>query len=90
MLPVSEVILAQRSSAQDKWILYDIYKMAPNHKLEVHLFGWIEVAQQTFKQFEIIEEYFRTLARRDMEGLKLLCGSTVIQTQVFVPVLNVF
>lgn len=80
MLPISQVMLTRHNAQENKWILYDIYKIAPGHKLEISYFGWINTANTNDKhqtQYETTEEHFETFTRKDLKGLKLLCGSTV-------------
>lgn len=83
MLPNSEVVLVRFDAQENKWTLYDVYKVAPNHPLKVSVLGWIN--GQTNGQngcaqngLRLNEEYAgKTKARKNLQGLRLRCGSHV-------------
>lgn len=83
ILPNSEVVLVHFDAPENKWILYDVYKVAPNHPLKWSVLGWIN--DQTNGQnscaqnaLRLNEEYeSKTKARKNLQGLRLRCGSHV-------------
>lgn len=83
MLPNSEVVLAQFNTQENKWTLYDVYKVAPNQPLVVSVLGWIndQTNVQNFTAhygLRLNEETFRTAhARKNLQGIHLRCGSCV-------------
>lgn len=86
MLPNSDVILARFDAQENKWTLYDVYKVAPNHPLRVSVFGWID--DQTngknccasnglrFSE-EFVGKMTRAKNRKNLQGIRLRCGSHV-------------
>ncbi|XP_055325383.1 glutamate receptor ionotropic, kainate 2-like [Sitodiplosis mosellana] len=88
ILPNSEVVLTRFDAQENKWTLYDVYKVAPNHPLRVSVLGSIN--GQTNGQnscapngWRLNEEFdgkkAKTKVRKNLQGLRLRCGSYVTE-----------
>lgn len=90
MLPISEAIFAKSygnvSNTDIDWILFDVYKIAPNFPLEVSIYGHVfaenilkdgenTTSQIVFSQrFKLADKFLSKSTRDDLKGLKLTCG----------------
>lgn len=83
MLPISEAIFAKkfhRSNSDIDWILFDVYKIAPDYPLEVSVYGYtFDVSTMPFHgdRIEITEKFRSKSARDNLKGLTLTCGLVV-------------
>lgn len=81
-LPNSETILARLDSQENKWTLYDVYKVAPNHQLEMCVFGWIngwanDENSTAQNEWQSRAEFSKMKSRKNLNGIHLRCGSFV-------------
>lgn len=92
MLPISEAMFAKKfqttgTDSNIDWILFDVYKIAPDFPLEVSIFGYIFNAnailyannQSEFphQRLQITAKFLSKSARDDLKGLHLKCGLVV-------------
>lgn len=81
-LPNSDVTLARFDSLANQWTLYDIYKVAPNHSLDVSVLGWINVQTNAgncgwANGVQLNDAFHRASARKNFNGINFRCGSLV-------------
>lgn len=81
-MPNSEIILARFESQEKKWTLYDVYKVGPNHKLKMCVFGWINGRTNdgnftTQNGMQSMAAFYKMMSRKNLNGLHLRCGSFV-------------
>lgn len=92
MLPISEVMFAQKSSSTNSesgidWILYDVYKIASDFPLEISIYGLIFSKNTTIESNEAFEfpeqrleidaKFLSKSTRDDLKGVQLKCGFVV-------------
>lgn len=93
MLPISEAMLAKSFSDQSDgiidWILFDVYKIAPDFPLDVSVYGYIlkennaaneinSIYQEPVaKRIRVTDKFQSKSTRDDLMGLKLKCGLVV-------------
>lgn len=82
ILPNSEAVLAQHESQENNWTLYDIYKVAYNHTLEMSVLAWIngKTNGETWSLAFGVRtngKFHRTAIRKNLNGLRLRCGFLV-------------
>lgn len=77
MLPNSEVVLAQFDAQENKWTLYDVYKVAPNHTLDMSMLGWLNGRTNGKNSLQLNGGSHKMIARKNLKGLRLRCGSLV-------------
>lgn len=81
-LPNSDVTLARLDSLKIRWTLYDVYKVAPNHSLEMSVLGWINVQTNDrncgmANGVQLNDAFHRASARKNFKGINFRCGSLV-------------
>lgn len=81
MLPGSEVVLAQFDTQENRWTFYDVYKVARNHTLEMSVLGWLNGRTNGNNSLQLNEESHKMIARKNLKGLRLRCGSLVSAQQ---------
>lgn len=86
ILPNSEVVLAEFDTPENKWTLYDVYKVAPNHTLEMSVLGSLNRRTNGKNSnaqdgLQLNEEFHKINARKNLKGLRLRCGSLVSTEQ---------
>lgn len=83
MLPISNAIYAKNlttdSNSNIDWILFDVYKIAPDFPLEVSIYGHISTENQTSnnivpERFKLADKFLSKSTRDDLKGLELTCG----------------
>lgn len=90
MLPVSEAMFAKKfhdSNASIDWILYDVYKVAPDFPLQVSTYGYIFNASTNINsnpidlragaRLQTTDKFRSKSVRDDLQGLQLTCGKAV-------------
>lgn len=92
IFPISEVIYAKRIRNETlvNWLLYDVYKVAPNYPLQVSLFAHL-MAEEYLEDDSLnatcpmnrnarvilAEKFLRKSTRDDLQGLRIKCGRAV-------------
>lgn len=87
MLPVSESVYTERhinmSDESVDWILFDVYKIAPNFPLEISELGRIS-DEKSIADYDVATTYmevgsrfYNKSSRDDLKGLKIKCGLVV-------------
>lgn len=81
VLPNSDVVLVCFDAQENKWILYDVYKVALGYALEVSVLGWIngQTNDEHLSEdgFQLNREYHNINSRKNLKGVHLPCGSLV-------------
>lgn len=94
MLPLSEVKFAKSMSNDSAsmfmdWILFDVYKIAPDFPLEVSVYGYVfnkntidyenlaKPQDAIYERIKITDKFQSKSTRNDLMGLKLKCGLVV-------------
>lgn len=81
MLPNSDVVLVRFDAKENKWILYDVYKVASDYTLTVTIFGWINDQRKEVycndEDLQLNKEFYKINSRKNLKGVHLPCGSLV-------------
>lgn len=92
MLPISETMFANKfehfaNEPNINWILFDVYKIAPNYPLEISTYGYIfkeptinytnNFTNDSTQRLQITTKFLSKSTRDDLKGLQLKCGLVV-------------